>query len=366
MKKTKKNKPSIAFFGLKGLPSQGGTAAVGENIIWQLCSKYNVTVYATSSHANHREPIPGVKQIIFKALPLKKLNVFYYNLISALHALFFGRYKLVHTHQIDIAFIIPILRLRYKVVATHHGKTYEINKWGSVMKSYFRWSERLMLKMANAVTFVADTERQDTIKQYPGNYLHIPNGINRPLGSGNAQRKDYLLFAAGRIIPHKGCHVFLEALVKMNYKGRVIIAGNHESIPEYRDQLLAYRSQLDIKFKGMITQKDELQRLVREAHLFVYPTFYEAMSMMLLEVAAEKTPMICSDIRENKAVLNDDEVIFFKTGDADDLAEKITETLANPQKAEECTKRAFDKLINIYCWDTIALQYDKLYQEVMG
>ncbi len=362
----KNNKPSIAFFGLKGLPSQGGTAAVGENIIRQLCPKYDITVYATSTHASSREPIPGVRQIIFKALPHKKLNVFYYNLISALHALFFGRYDMVHTHQIDIAFIIPVLKLRYKVVATHHGKTYEVNKWGKTMRRYFKWSEKLMLRKADVSTFVANTERGDLMSELPGNYLYIPNGINRPYDIPAGERKDYLLFAAGRIIPHKGCHVFLEALEKIGYKGRVVIAGNYESIPEYRDKLLAYKEKLDIDFKGMITQKAELQKLVRETRLFVYPTFYEAMSMMLLEVAAEKTPMICSDIRENRAVLADDEVIFFKTGDSNDLAAKITEVLENPQKAEECTVRAFNKLITTYCWDTIAIQYDDLYRKVIG
>jgi glycosyltransferase involved in cell wall biosynthesis len=362
----KNEKPSIAFFGLKGLPSQGGTAAVGENIIRQLSNDFNITVYATSTHASQKEPVAGVRQIIFKALPLKKLNVFYYNLMSALHALFFGRYNLVHTHQIDIAFIIPILKLRYKVVSTHHGKTYEVNKWGRLMRKYFRMSERLMLRKADVVTFVADTERHDKLAEYPGNYLYIPNGINRPVEEADAIRKDYLLFAAGRIIPHKGCHVFLDALTEINYKGKVIIAGNHESIPAYRDQLLAYRSNLDIEFKGMITRKEELRQLVRETRLFVYPTFYEAMSMMLLEVAAEKTPMICSDIRENRAVLNDDEVIFFKTGDADDLAQKITQTLNDPQKAQECTRKAFEKLITTYCWDTIALQYKEVYEKLLA
>ncbi len=358
-------KPSIAFFGLKGLPSQGGTAAVGENIIRQLHHQYQFTVYATSSHAAQREPIPMVRQYIIKALPSRKLNIFYYNLMSALHALLFGNYDLVHTHQIDIAFIIPLLRLRYKVVATHHGKTYEVNKWSKTMRRFFKWSERLMLRRANQVTFVANTEREDIQKQLPGNYLYIPNGINRPQLSENSSRKDYILFAAGRVIPHKGCHIFLDALKKLNYKNRIIVAGDYQSIPAYRDQLLEYRDVLDIDFMGMVREKETLKKLVREARLFVFPSFYEAMSMMLLEVAAEKTPLICSDIRENSAVFNQQEVLFFKTGDAGDLASKISDALNNNLQAGERAEKAFTKLIDSYCWDTIALQYRDVYEGLM-
>ncbi len=356
---------TIAFFGLKGLPAQGGTAAVGENIIRQLNREYRITVYATSTHATQKEPIPGVRQFIVNALPSRKLNIFYYNLVSALHALFVGHYQLVHTHQIDIAFIIPLLRLRYKVVATHHGKTYEVDKWSRTMRRYFKWSERLMLRCANQVTFVADTEREDLQQQIPGNYLYIPNGINRPIETEITVRKEYLLFAAGRVIPHKGCHIFLEALRRIGYSGQILIAGEYQTIPAYRNQLLGYADTLNIEFLGMIRQKEVLQKLVSEARLFIFPSFYEAMSMMMLEVAAQKTPMICSDIRENKAVFNHQEVLFFETGNADDLASKISEALANLQEAAERAEKAYQKLITHYCWDTIALQYREVYEGLM-
>lgn len=358
-------KSSIAFFGLKGIPSQGGTAAVGENIIRQLHEHYNITVYATSTHATKKEPIIGIRQIIIKALPIKKLNVFYYNLMSAFHALIFGRYTLVHTHQIDIAFIIPLLRLRYKVVATHHGKTYEIDKWGKTMKRFFRWSERLMLRKANQVTFVADTERRDIMAEYPGNYLHIPNGIKRPVESGEPQRKEYIMFAAGRLIPHKGCHVFLNAMKRLNYEGKIVIAGNYDTNPEYRQRLLEYKTDLNIDFKGMITNQAELNKLVREARLFVFPSFYEAMSMMLLEVAAEKTPLVCSDIRENTAIFDSSEALFFKTGDDEDLALKIDEALHHSEAATIRAENAYQKLMATFTWDIIARQYRSVYEKLI-
>lgn len=358
----KHQKPALAFFGLKGLPATGGTAAVGQQIVAHLYPKYAITVYATASHASNPEPYPGVKQRIFRAYFPGKWNVLYYNLISAFHALIFGNYQVVHVHQIDIAFLIPLLRLRFQVVATHHGKTYLVNKWSSIMRKFFKWNERLMLKWAHATTFVAQTERDDLLREFPGNYLHIPNGIEQSVLEHKAAFPPYLFFAAGRVIPHKGCHVFLEALRLIHYKGKVFVAGNHTSIPGYQAELEAYAQTLDLTFLGMIAHKQELLNWVAGAQLFVFPSFYEAMSMMLLEVVSVQTPLVLSDIRENRAVLNESEAWFFCTGDASDLASQLTVALSNSNLSHQKAQQAWSRLKLQYSWPHIAAQYHQVYQ----
>ena len=110
MKNSKK--PRIAVIGLKGLPAFGGAATVGENIIEQLKDKYDFTVYAVSSHTDLKTgEYNGYKQIVFKKIPFKRLNTLYYYILSALHAVFLGKYDLVHLHHRDAAFIILSLKL---------------------------------------------------------------------------------------------------------------------------------------------------------------------------------------------------------------------------------------------------------------
>lgn len=352
----------IAIFGLKGFPAIGGTAAVGENIVKELNDRYNFTVYSTSSHCKERKLYDNVRMfIIFKFLP-NKLNVFYYNLMSAIHAIVFGNYDLVHTNQIDTGYIVPLLRLRYKVIATHHGKTYQMSKWNNLMKLFFKATEKLMVYYANRVTFVAETERLDAQNKYGGRYLTINNGIDpyqtvKPI----KVNEEYIMFAAGRIIPHKGCHLFLEALKKIEYKGKVLIAGDHDQLSGYRKQLEAYRDYLNIQFLGLLKSKDELLGYVQKAKLFVFPSLYEAMSMMLLEVAMVKTPLICSDIDENKFVFSNREVEFFESGNIEDLSSKITAFLCNPEALNIKARLAYDKVMSYYVSPIIANKYADLY-----
>ena len=102
--------------------------------------------------------------------------------------------------------------------------------------------------------------------------------------------------------------------------------------PKYSDTLKQLSCNLNIQFTGIIEDKNVLFDHIKNSRLFVFPSFNEGMSNMLLEVASLKTHIICSDIIENKAVFNEDEVLFFKTGCVDDLALKITWALQNQKK----------------------------------
>jgi glycosyltransferase involved in cell wall biosynthesis len=67
------------------------------------------------------------------------------------------------------------------------------------------------------------------------------------------------------------------------------------------------------------------------------------MSMMLLEAVSLQTPVIASDIESNISIFSADEVLFFKKGDHEDLAEKIVWAFSNEglmkKKAEYALKK---------------------------
>ena len=116
-----RKKKRIAIIGLKGLPSFGGAAAVGENILEQLKSDYDFTIYSISSHTNMKTGrYKDIRQIVFKQLPIKKFNIPFYYFLSAIHCLFCN-YDLVHLHHSDWSIIMFILRLKHKVLLTSHG-----------------------------------------------------------------------------------------------------------------------------------------------------------------------------------------------------------------------------------------------------
>lgn len=360
------SKKKIAVFGLKGIPAIGGTASVGENIVKALSDEFDFTIYATSSHASNKRFINNIRQFIVKKFLPHKLNIFYYNLISAIHAVVLGNYDLVHTHQIDTAFILPILRVRYKVISTHHGRTYMMSKWGGGMKLFFRFNEWLMMKLAHQVTFVAKSEQEVAENTYGGKYVTIPNGINlNEQIDSECEYSNYILFAAGRIVPHKGCHVFLEALKQMQYTGKVLVVGDYNHMPAYKEELFSYKENLNVEFVGMIKDKKQLLRIVQDADLFVYPSFYEAMSIMLLEAVLVKVPIICSDIEQHVSVFDMNEVTFFKSGDISDLKTKINFFFIAPEAFKRKVELASVRLLKDYDWKVIINKYEKIYNALI-
>jgi len=287
--------------------------------------------------------------------------------MAALHATLFGKYKIIHLHQIDGAFILFILRLRYKVISTSHGRTQTVDKWSSFEKKFFALNEKLFLKYSNIITSVS-SDLAGLYRKLSGRTIHyIPNGVNIDVKVEDLSKikyDNYILFAAGRIIAKKGCHVLLEALEKIEFSGKVLIIGDINQIPSYREELFKLASSLDVEFIDLIKDKSLLMAYIRKAKLFVFPSSQEAMSMMLLEVATMKTPLICSDIPENMAVFEEDSVLFFETDNSNDLADKLKFSLGQPVKMKELSNNAYKTLKEKYQWSFLADKYAMLYKEI--
>jgi glycosyltransferase involved in cell wall biosynthesis len=356
-------KTKVAVIGLKGLPAFGGAATVGENIVDQLQNAYDFTVYSISSHTHLRSgKYKGYFQLVFRKLPFKKINTLYYYILSTFHALFFGKYKIIHLHHRDAAFVIPLLKLRFKVVVTTHGSFVIREKWRK-FEWFFSMNEHVFVKKANVVTCVSLNEKRLYQEKLNLVVQYIPNGFNPFLEKDlvETNQNNYLFFGAGRIIKSKGLEVLIDALRLLKYNGKLVVAGDLDQTPEYKKEILALANGLDIEFLGLVKDKNELLSYIHQSRLFIFPSSVEAMSMMLLEGASVKARIICSDIQENLDIFNENEVLFFKTNNTTDLAEKIQYALNNDEEMIGKSRKAYQRLIANHDWKKIADEYSKLY-----
>ncbi len=367
-------KKSIAVIGLKGLPAFGGAATVGENLIEQLKDKYDFTVYSISSHTELISgKYNGYNQIVFRKFPIKNLNIYYYYFLSALHCLLFNRFDLIHVHHTDIAIILPLLKLKYKTIITSHGSMQKIKgikfKYSRIDTFFLLISEKF-IKYANVITAVSKTLPKILSNRYSVHVNYIPNGIDPPNNnlvsdSRFVNSKDYILFGAGRIIPTKGCHILLQALNQLEYTENVIIVGDPTQDAKYSKYLYNISKKLNITFLGMIKDKKDLLSIINNSKIFIYPSSLEAMSMMLLEVASCRIPIICSDIEENKDIFGENVVKYFKTDNYMDLAKKINWAFDNYKTFQNMANKAYDELKINYNWANISQQYSKLYNKLL-
>lgn len=363
-----KRKPRIAVIGLKGLPALGGAATVGQNIIEQLKNEYDFIVYSTSSHTDEKTgDYNGYKQIVFDKFIGKRLNTLYYYIVSAIHAILYGNYDLVHLHHRDAAFIIPILKLKYRVLLTLHGfGTYDLSDKWNRFKLYFEVQEKIFTKKADLLTTMSLDDKREIEKKHGLRIVHISNGISTDRNGVRSHNSDlpvgHVMFAAARIVSFKRCDVFLKALRELAYGGPVLVAGDLSNSSNHCKVLKELSVGLNVTFTGLIRNKELLMEYYERAALFVFPSAREAMSMVLLEVASVKTPLICSNIPGNRNIFDEKEVLYFEKDDVSDLSKKISWALMNKREMQDKADRAYQKLLSHYTWDKISRKYSMCYE----
>jgi glycosyltransferase involved in cell wall biosynthesis len=365
----------IAYMGVKGLPSKSGTERVIEAIINRLIVSHEITVYCDSTYTPKNTKIHGVRLIriptVFKGTYTKAPAL---DILSSLHAVFFGNYDVIHLNGVENTFILPFLRLKYRVVSTSHGSPGRItgSKWGPIAKLFVEQTEYPFLFLSNIATTISSADADYLEARHNKKIIYIPNGVDLNVHSDQIaaqlflrehgiEPQNFILFAAGRIIALKGCHILIDAHMQIDSDIPLLIIGDLDQVPSYGKALKQMVSSKRVIFIPAISNRELLFGILSQCKLFVFPSTAESMSMMLLEAVSLDIPLICSDIEENTSVLGDS-VLYFRSGDVKDLSNKIQYALNNPQDMESFAHKASELVKNHYSWDKIAGQYENLYK----
>lgn len=157
------------------------------------------------------------------------------------------------------------------------------------------------------------------------------NSIRESLGVDSG---DYLIISIGELTNRKNHKVVLDALKKINNSQiKYIICGRGP----LRETLLDYihHSGLDGQV-FLLGYRRDICELCKGSDLFVFPSRQEGLPVALMEAMACGLPIICSAIRGNTDLLEDEKGGYL-TGveDVERIAEKIEELAANPARAFE-------------------------------
>ena len=72
------------------------------------------------------------------------------------------------------------------------------------------------------------------------------------------------------------------------------------------------------------------------------------------------TPLICSDIAENKFITNEN-ASHFRSGDINSLAERINFCIQNPVLIREMADRGRDDILTRFNWNSVSEKYLELF-----
>ena len=338
----------------------------------RLAGRYDLTLYCGRRYTHTGASLAGVRLVRLPDLPGKYTSMTSVDFLAAWHAVLWGDFDLIHLHNIEASFVLPILRLKYPVITTAHGRITFSDKWTPLPAFLMRSMEIPYAYLSSRRTSVSSLHASQLEAQYHRPVTYIPNpvdpdpfvdilGARKMLAEQGLSEGEYLLFAAGRLLPIKGAHVLVDAFQQLNGLEHLVILGSQAQAHTYAARLKSLAGSA-VTFLPNV-ERPVLLGLMRLCKLFVFPSSHEAMSVTLLEAASLGTSILCSDIPANRAVLPD-QALYFSTENALDLAARLRWALAHPQEMALLGERAQVWVRQQFNAEAISRQYEILYQQV--
>lgn len=363
----------IVVTGTRGFPGvQGGIENHCEHLYTQLASKgCDVTVFTRAPYVDiQNDTYKGIKLVHLDCPSNKFLETIIHTFKSVLQARKLHP-DILHIHAIGPSLLTPFARaLGMKVVVTSHGPDYKRKKWALPAKKFLKLCEWAGIRFANKIITIAQNIADDIETQYGKTPVIIPNGVEipAPLDSSEAlekigiQKNKYIL-AVGRFVPEKGFHDLINAFNKTNIEDwKLVIVGDADHEDKYSHDLKTKAGKnSNIVLTGFLSGQP-LKELYSHAGLFVIPSYYEGLPIVLLEAMSYGVSCVASDIPANRNIKLDDDR-FFNVGDIRLISEKIKEYIDEPWNAED-RNRQINMIAEKYDWNIIADETLIVYKQV--
>lgn len=359
----------IFVTGLRGIPHvMGGVESHCEELLPRvnaLDPDFEITVLARKRYVP--QTVRCYRGVSIRSFPCPRLPSLEAIVATATGVLYAGlkRADLLHIHAIGPGLMTPVARLLgLRVVVTHHSRNYEHGKWGRFARLMLWMGERASIRFAHKVIVVGPWLFKTLADAYPRQahkFIFIPNGVpdlgnDAAVDEGGEQLEPGYILAVGRIVPEKGFHYLIDAMLATGGDRKLVIVGDADHATPYARQLVAASSERII-FVGR-QSRSSLKRIYRNAALFVLPSLHEGLPISPLEAASCGTPILLSDIGPNRDIGLADHH-YFRVGNVDELAKRLSEPPQNfAVDADEIQSR-FD-------WDRIAYATKQIYLDAAG
>jgi len=279
--------------------------------------------------------------------------------------------------------LLLALRGRCAVVATvHNNREFDYGDADHPLRSRLRRAAyRLMLRRCAAVVAVSEAVADSLLADLgvgageAGRLVAVPNGVAEPEALDAAARAavrarfgaapgELLVMAAGRHCEQKNFAALIEAAERLRairQPFRLVIAGDgplradHEAL---RDRLGLADA---VTFPGNVP---DFARAVQAADVFVLPSLWEGLPLVLLEALAAGVSVVGTDIAGVREVIADDRSgLLVAPGDPIALAAAIA-LLADPERRARLREGGLALVRERYAFARVAETLGDLYRRV--
>lgn len=255
------------------------------------------------------------------------------------------------------------------------GHEWKRQKWNYVVRKYWKWSEKKMVKTADFV--VCDSMNiEKYIKQ---TYKH-PNTTFIAYGSDtepsslldNDPTFDYWLrekgltidgyyLIVGRFVPENNYETMIREFMRsQTMRSLVVITNKNEKLRDHLESILHFSNDSRIKFVGTVYDKELLKKIRESAYGYIHGHEVGGTNPSLLEALGSTDINMLLDVGFNKEVGLDSALYWNKdNGNLASLINRVDNL--NVEERKTFGKKAKERVKSAYSWDYIANEYKKLW-----
>lgn len=243
-------------------------------------------------------------------------------------------------------------------------------------KKRYMFSEWLMSQFAYKVVGVSEHTSKNLMhyeKISAGKIMTIPNGIDGSrfrLELDKQKKREELgittdgpiLGLGVRLTKQKGITHLLDAMkqvVKKYPDTTLVIAGDGPLEPELKQKAERLGIGRNVLFVGPRLDIPELLNLF---DLYVLPSLWEGLPMVLLEAMAAGCPIVCTDVGGvSTAVTHEFNGLLVKPADPDALSSAILTLLSDKAKRERFARNGLKRFQESFSADIMTKKYEQIY-----
>ena len=274
--------------------------------------------------------------------------------------------------------IFPLLLFKSKPYIICSAGSLKITGRSQILKSIFNFLVgKKILQNADKCIIIVDDELPHYLPHgvKSDKIFRIPNGIDIEeniikndikIINNLDLKSNYILFV-GRLNYIKGPDLLLDSFISISKKfpsHNLVFIGNDEGLKlKMIKKVKEHKLNKRVFFLGFKNLKEK-SVLYSNASLIVIPSRSEAMSIVFLEAAIHKVPIIISD---NCGLNNIEKFDFIKICKAsvNEIAKSIIFVLQNKTWREDASERLYKYVINKYSWHKVIKSYSKIFQQVI-
>jgi len=297
------------------------------------------------------------------------------------------RYKIVETYNVPdvIVFVALVPRLlgaklvHYMFEATPemYADRFDLKPGGLVERS-LRWMERISVRFAHKSIVEGPYEREmrglrgvdvDRI----GVVMNVPEGhLFQPRAQGEAN---------GTSNGSVGCEIITHGSMLKRYGVQTLI----EAMPRLRDEIPGlklwivgdgeYRQALEeltmhlgvasaVEFTGWV-KHEEVSDYIGRCRVGIVPMLYNQLPNKLFEYVAMGLPVVVGDVPSIRTAFGPETVEYYRTGDADELADRVLAVYRDPDAARAMAARA-QETFEKYTWDVMKEVYVGIHDDLLA